>query len=309
VCQCNCDKHTIVNVHAYRLVRSIKTHCGCERKYILRENKPFPEEYVGKKKICNICNKEKDYYDFHYTLKRDEEDQEYYYFYTQCIECSIRKIQNKRIENPQDIVDYNHDRYLRKKEEYLPLYVTYRNVNKEKYKEWSREWRRNNPERCSYLSSLHRKHDVSSTEEQAMLKAFNYSCAYCGMTLKEHKNKFNEKLHNEHVDNEGYNDLRNDIPACKSCNCSKHEYNMEEWYEKQSFYSREKYDKIIWWITIGYQDYIEDKPPYIITRSRLEFDDGTYGYQHELWSVDEKRNMVECIDIKRKKKDLDLTLI
>lgn len=166
------------------------------------------------------------------------------------------------------------------------------------------KWRKENPERVKYHNEKHRNHDISKTEEQAMLKVFNYSCAYCGMTLKEHKKKYDQKLHNEHVDDDGYNDLRNDIPACKSCNCSKHTSNMEEWYEKQEFYSEARYNKIIWWITEGYKDYIEDKPPYRITRSRIDKEDGTYYYIFELWLVDEKRNMLECLATARKKDGL-----
>lgn len=167
------------------------------------------------------------------------------------------------------------------------------------------DWRRKNPDKCKQYASQHRVHDISTKEEQAMLKVFNYQCAYCGMTLKEHREKFNEKLHNDHVEHEGYNDLRNDVPACKSCNCSKWQHPIDEWYKEQSFYSEDRHNKINWWITEGYKNYIEDKPPYKICRSRVYRDDGTYYLQSELWTVDEKRNLVECIVKKLKKKDLN----
>lgn len=167
------------------------------------------------------------------------------------------------------------------------------------------EWRRNNPDKCKQYSEQHRDHDVSKTEEESMLKVFNYSCAYCGMTLKEHKKKYKEKLHNDHVDDNGYNDLRNDVPACKSCNCGKHTEDMENWFRRQTFFSEEKLSKIIWWITEGYKDYIEDKPPYKITKKQNE-DGKTFHW--ELWTVDEMRNMIECIGKRNKKKELN-TLI
>ena len=171
---------------------------------------------------------------------------------------------------------------------------------------YQKGWRQRNPDKVKIYASLHRYHDITSTEERSLLKVFEYKCAYCGMTEKEHKIKFEQKLHNDHVDTEGYNDLRNDVPACKSCNCSKWEHPFEEWYKSQKFYNEERYNKIIWWTTEGYKDYIEDKPPYRIIKKQ---NDRNKKFHHELWLVDEMRNMVECIDIKDKKKDLDLNLV
>jgi len=163
------------------------------------------------------------------------------------------------------------------------------------------EYRRKNKDKMKKYASQHRIHDILKIEEEAMLKVFNYECAYCGITLEEHKNIMKEKLHKDHVDHEGYNDIRNCVPACKSCNCKKWQYSIDEWYKKYEYYNEDKYNKIIWWITEGYKDYIKEKPPYIITRKHNE-DKRTYHY--ELWTVDEKRNMVECISIGDKKKDL-----
>lgn len=314
ICKCDCEKHTIIKVDPPRLVNQNKTHCGCERKYVLRKDKEFPQEYIGKKKVCVNCNQEKEYNNFYFQLKNNKENKEYYYFDTWCIDCNIKRIQNDRKENPQEIIDYNHKRYLKKRDYYLPLYAVYREVNKEKYQEWTKNWRQNNPDKVKWNCEQHRIHDVSTAEEKAMLEVFNYKCAYCGMTLKEHKSKYGQKLHNEHVDDDGHNDLRNDVPACKGCNSKKSgakklNEDMETWFKKQIFFTEERLQKILWWTTEGYKDYIEDKPPYKITRSKIEFDDNTYGYQFELWTVDDKRNMIECVDVKRKKKELNLSLI
>lgn len=164
------------------------------------------------------------------------------------------------------------------------------------------QWQRDNPDKCRQYSKLHRNHDITKTEEEALLKIFNYSCAYCGMTLEEHKIKFNEKLHNDHVDEDGYNDLRNDVPACKSCNCGKHEDELEDWYPKQKFYDVNKYNKIVWWITEGYKDYIEEKPPYKIIRER---DEGLATYHFNLWTIDEKHNPIDIMATGKKRKDLN----
>jgi hypothetical protein len=173
--------------------------------------------------------------------------------------------------------------------------------NPELYKLNRKLWRQNHPEKLKIYNSLHREHDITKNEEISLLRVFNHSCAYCGMTEKEHKLKFNQKLHNDHVNTEGYNDLRNDVPACKGCNCGKWEHPMEEWYREQKFFSEERLKFINWWTNEGYKDYIEDKPPYKIVKKRNEHN---RKFHHELWSVDECRNMIECIAFTDKKKDL-----
>ena len=74
------------------------------------------------------------------------------------------------------------------------------------------------------------------------LESFNNRCVYCG-----------EKLDNpqqEHVVPSslggGYT-KDNILPACKSCNSSKHNHPLEEWYQKQSCFSPERLAKIHKW--------------------------------------------------------------
>lgn len=164
------------------------------------------------------------------------------------------------------------------------------------------DYQENNPNKFKIYTENHRIHDITRSEEEALLKVFDYSCAYCGMTLQEHKKKFKQKLHNDHVDHNGHNDLRNDVPACKQCNSYKWQHDMEEWFREQEFFSEDRYNKIIWWTTEGYKQYIEDKPPYIIRREKNEYNNK---FHWNLWSVDEKRNMINIISTKNKKKDLD----
>jgi hypothetical protein len=81
------------------------------------------------------------------------------------------------------------------------------------------------------------------------------------MTEVEHKKIYNQQLHKEHVNCNGEGNLSNCVPSCKSCNCSKHTDNMEEWYRKQTFFSEDKLDKIHKWINIDYQQYIQEHKP------------------------------------------------
>lgn len=164
-----------------------------------------------------------------------------------------------------------------------------------------KEWQRNNPEKIKQYTLNHRHHDITEKEWREDLKEFNYSCAYCGMTEEEHKRKTNQVLHKDHVDHNGYNDLRNAVPSCGSCNYKKWAFPMEEWYREQEFFSEERLQHINEWITEGYKEYMEEKPPYKITRKQNE-DKKTFHW--ELWSVDEYRNMIKCLKIADKKKEL-----
>jgi hypothetical protein len=166
-------------------------------------------------------------------------------------------------------------------------------------------WLDKNLDKQKQYAENHREHDISTKEWNNCLKVFEYKCAYCGISQKEAKKRDGQNLHREHVDNEGYNDLRNGVPACRSCNDTKWTFNMETWFREQSFFNEEKLQKILWWCEEGYKDYIEDKLPYRISKSRIYKEDGTYTYEFELWSVDEKRNMIKCLSTGNTKKDLN----
>lgn len=169
-----------------------------------------------------------------------------------------------------------------------------------------RIWSRKNPDKLKEYNKRHRIHDITEAEWRSCLKIFGNQCAYCGLPYEKHIVKRNGKyiimnFHKDHVDDKGYNDLRNAVPACQSCNSSKHQSSLDDWYMSRDFYDEEKYNFIIWWISEGYKDFIEDKPPYRIVRRQNE---GLKTFHFELWIVDEQRNMVECIKTSDKKKEL-----
>jgi 5-methylcytosine-specific restriction endonuclease McrA len=231
------------------------------------------------------------------------------YLHPECKRCSILKAREWAKENPEKEKELRHKintNPSEKTRETKRIDAQTRRDNGKYY-----EWLKNNPDKQKEYIKNHREHDITEKEWNSCLKIFEYRCAYCGLPQEKHIVKRNGKyiimnFHKEHADNEGYNDLRNAVPACRSCNNKKWAFPMEEWYREQDFFSEEKLQFIIWWTTEGYKDYIEDKPPYRIVRKKNE---GLTTYHWELWSVDEKRNMVECIDVKDKKGELDTTLI
>jgi hypothetical protein len=170
---------------------------------------------------------------------------------------------------------------------------------------YTKQYIKDNPEKAKQYANNHRIHDISTKEWENCLKVFDYGCAYCGISQEEARKRDGQNLHREHVEHNGYNDLRNGVPACRGCNDKKWAFEMLEWYKQQPFFSEERLQKILWWINEGYKKYIEVKPPYKLTRKRIYKKDGTYTIQHELWAVDEKRNMTECILIGSSKKEVE----
>lgn len=151
----------------------------------------------------------------------------------------------------------------------------YRLRNKEKIKQINREWYRNNKhKRAQYYKKnkdyilkrtakrrkdnplISRVHSHKYRQKKKLLKSnftidqwreclthFNHQCAYCDCT---------EKLEQEHVipvSKGGHYTADNIIPACRSCNASKNNKSLEEWYINHQSYSTLRMDFI--------KDYLE----------------------------------------------------
>ena len=103
----------------------------------------------------------------------------------------------------------------------------------------------------------HKKHEISKKEWNSCKQYFNYKCAYCGMTEEDHKKIVNQQLHKEHVNHFGSNGLENCVPSCKTCNSSKHTYELDEWYnEKNPNFTQERLNKIKAWMNNDYKKYV-----------------------------------------------------
>ena len=86
--------------------------------------------------------------------------------------------------------------------------------------------------RCQERRNIPGKYTVD--EWLDCLEAFDYSCAYCG-------SKHNLTV--EHiiaVSKGGYNYIFNIVPACSSCNCSKSDREIVEWYTSKPYYSEDR---------------------------------------------------------------------
>lgn len=274
-----------------------------------RKQQRRQDKYNKEHKIINgidhkLCNKHHIYFPdegswipatteyFYYNDKNSSD-----YLYPTCKKCSVVKAGKWNEEHP-DIKKVSVKKHYDSKQGKLNR--TRRN----------QEWRdkgglknlyHKDPERFKEYNNRHRQHDITDAEWKDCLKTFDNKCAYCGISEQEHKQKYNEVLHKDHIIHNGYNDLRNAVPGCKRCNSSKYEFDMIEWYKEQDFFSEGKLNLIKWWMSEGYKEYIEDKPPYRIIRKQNE-DKRTYHF--ELWTVDEFRNFIECIHKRDKKKEI-----
>ena len=250
-------------------------------------------------KICLTCEQNKELSEYYTKIREDGS----VYYRRECKVCVNIRSQKWRAKNPvrakeidqkyfetPRMVQYFIDKSIRQRESGYAL-----------------GWQRANPEKAKIYNKRHRQHDITEAEWRNCLNTFGNTCAYCGLPIEQHIAKRNGKyfimnFHKEHVDDDGYNDLRNAVPSCQRCNSSKHTSSIDDWYFKQEFFSINRYIKIIWWINKGYKQYIDDKPPYRIVKKKNENDSK---FHHELWTVDKYRNMIEYVDRRKTKKEIE----
>lgn len=280
-----------------------------------------------------MTREERKQYNF-WLVRRNNNDGE---IEKQCTECKEWKIENQenfylhnkqkpelgftpgcRECNKKRSVEYRHrdiEKTREKDSEYYHSHKdlchermdSYRGRHHSKIKQKEKIWQRTHPDKLKEYGLRHRNHDITESEWRLCLKVFGNKCAYCGLPYEQHIVKRNGKyitmnLHKDHIDYEGYNDLRNATPCCQNCNSSKSQDDMEKWFREQKFFSEEKLQFIYWWVAEGYKEYIDDKPPYRILREK-NVDNNKFHFN--LWTVDEKRNTLEIVATKDKRKSLD----
>ena len=87
-------------------------------------------------------------------------------------------------------------------------------------------------------------YNYTANQWDKALKYFNYECAYCGCT---------DELEREHiipVSKGGHYIRQNIVPACRACNVSKLDKDMERWYRQQEFFSEKRLKKIYDWANV-----------------------------------------------------------
>lgn len=218
--QCkNChNKHYNQNKEHYKELR--KQYYNENKEKISKQMKQYREEnkerLLKKAKQCNEKYKGK------YKGKYKEQKKQY------------------REENKEKIKVSNKKYKEKNRDNLLELKNQYRKENREQIAEKQSIYRKENRSKCNVYSQKRRssKKQLPHTltvEQWILIQAkFNNKCAYCGEEkplTQDHfipLSKGGEYTHN------------NIIPACRSCNASKHDSDFFEWYSKQEYYSKER---------------------------------------------------------------------
>ncbi|BAZ19394.1 HNH endonuclease (plasmid) [Kalymmatonema gypsitolerans NIES-4073] len=108
----------------------------------------------------------------------------------------------------------------------------YRTLNKHRYKFYKHK-------RRAFLKRSQIE-KITQSHIDAMLKTFDECCAYCGKSL-------NSVVTIDHViplSKSGNHTMQNLLPCCMSCNQSKNNSDMIDWYSERDFFTSERLIKI-----------------------------------------------------------------
>jgi hypothetical protein len=133
----------------------------------------------------------------------------------------------------------------------------YRDANRQKVLDTGRLWRSRNAEkvrekarrRRSLQRASQRRSLVSITfaTKTARFAIWHNRCGFCGVDANHRRNNGYEKLTVEHalaLINGGLDEASNILPACSTCNSSKSDAPIEEWYRRQPFFTEARWRKI-----------------------------------------------------------------
>lgn len=178
-------------------------------------------------KVCGKCKQKLPITrEFFYFIKRGKNRTEHV-----CISCARERGKESRANRDIDAEREKRRRYYQQ--------------NAEKIKRKASLWVKENRDRHALHGATRRslKENVDATftikQRGAAWEYFGNSCAYCGSK---------ERLTEDHVvplSRGGEYTHNNIIPACKKCNCSKHNEDMFEWYKKSKHFSQKRFNKIL----------------------------------------------------------------
>jgi hypothetical protein len=134
---------------------------------------------------------------------------------------------------------------------------TYRQANPDKATESRRRWDAANPgknrerarRRRDWKRSARRRalRPVTLHQIDARFALWQDRCAFCGVPATDPRNHGIERLTVEHVlalTKGGLDEAANILPACSTCNTSKNNSPVEDWYRRQQFFAATRWRKI-----------------------------------------------------------------
>lgn len=213
-------------------------------------------------KICITCKKDKYLYEYYSKIKKDGS----IYYRLECKNCVTKRTKQWRENNPEKY------KKIMNKVEARPDRIKYMKEKgiRQKASGYTLLWRKSNPDKVKVYNELHENHKISTKEWNSCKDYFNNECAYCGLKLEDHYFTRlgitkNGDFHKDHLIHDGGNYLDNCIPACKSCNCSKHTASLESWYNiHNKNFTQTRYNKIIKWSTEDYRNYLKPRKELVL---------------------------------------------
>ena len=200
----------------------------CKNSYSKERYKENKDKILDNKKLYYSKNKEEL---SKKTKEYREENKEKYTAYQKEYRERNKDYQKEYKERNRKTILEQRKQYYEKNKEIISSYAKgYRSENKDKgiILTQKRRARKNN-----LLSTL------TLTQWIQTVEVFDGSCAYCG------KEKDLEQEHFVPLSKGGQYAYCNIIPACKTCNCSKHDKDFSEWYPTYKHYDERREIKIL----------------------------------------------------------------
>jgi hypothetical protein len=171
-----------------------------------------------------------------------EADKRYYYRHK---EENNRQSKEWRKNNPEKADQYVRDWQKKHPDKIRGWHARYRKNNKEKEIIRHKKYKKEHPYmaikhshiRIAKMKSL--RADFTKEQWNYVKQYFNNACCYCGRT--------DTKLTQDHLvalSAGGDYTIGNIVPACKSCNSSKCNVPLKNWYNRKDFFSKEMETKI-----------------------------------------------------------------
>lgn len=230
-------------------------------------------------KICRKCGIQKDVVEFSKCSANPDGIQR------RCRECQRLSKAKWDEANAQHRADYKLAYNLEHRDEARKYTAEYRKNNYEKVKEYDRQ-RKKTDKFKEYLSNYHAKHYIANKthivgkineyqknnpdkirqykkKNKALRRVvtentindftliqwieckvkFDHKCAYCGRETEL------EQEHVVPVTKGGMYTKNNIVPSCRACNGSKTNKHMEKWFKNQPYFSKERLEKILIYIS------------------------------------------------------------
>lgn len=213
-------------------------------------------------KICSKCGKLLVAYEGNFNKNKGGK----YGLRNDCKKCKHKYTYKYHEEHKEDINSKRMERYKENKDEELKRQRKYYETHKEEKSEYGKRYREEHKEEISEKGKTYRKNNphiqfnrsnkrrsleegqgsgVSKEQWYEMMEFFDWKCAYSGIGLDKNNRTIDHIIP---LSKNGLNEIWNCVPCFNNYNSSKYIRDMEEWYNQQLFFSKERLNKIYEWI-------------------------------------------------------------